>query len=115
MLQEETTCKGNVRDFNQSSYDMKDRTDTFLCNGIDRRGQNNFRRKNIDRRNSSERRQDPRTGCNIKRSFSAWIRSLTSGRLGVDRRKGCERRLYDRRSSDSCSLITREEMEALLE
>lgn len=69
----------------------------------------------MDRRNSGERRRDPRDGNQTrKRSLFAWLRSLTRSRLGVDRRKGIEQRMFDRRCSGPRSLLTQEELEALL-
>jgi len=42
------------------------------------------------------------------------MRSLSNARLGVDRRKGAERRRQDRRSLELRSLLSQEEITALL-
>ncbi|SHO42764.1 hypothetical protein [Desulfopila aestuarii] len=98
-----------------TAYTMNARIGTSSWDGIERRSHNSCRRQNPDRRNTGERRLDPRKGNQArKRSFLAWLRSLTRSRLGVDRRKGTEQRLFERRCSGPPSLLTQEELEALL-
>lgn len=103
-----------IRNLSYTVYDMNARINTLIWDGVERRSQNSCRRRNPDRRNCSERRQDPRRGKTRRRSLLAWIRSLIRGRLGVDRRKGVEQRMFERRCSGPRSLLTREELEALL-
>lgn len=93
---------------------MTNRTHNAPWDGVERRTPNSCRRKNANRRQSPERRQDSRLGGRAKRTFSAWVRSIISGRLGVDRRKGIERRIVERRRTDIQSLVTQEELDALL-
>jgi len=81
--------------------------------GVERRRAGSCRRQESDRRTSSERRQDTRLDSNSKRSVKAKIRSIIGGRLGVDRRKG-DRRVVERRSTSIRSLVTPEELDALL-
>ena len=86
----------------------------IVWDGVERRSSNSCRRQNSDRRKSQERRRDIRIECNCKRSVKARIRSIISGRLGVDRRKGGDRRMIDRRCCTIHSLVSPEELEALL-
>ena len=73
------------------------------------------RRENQERRFDKERRFDFReANPPVRRSLIKWIRSLTNARLGVDRRKGVERRIIDRRSEELRSLLTPEEIADLL-
>ena len=94
---------------------MNARISSSTWDGTERRSTNSCRRKNPDRRRGTERRHDPRhAGKSRRRSIIAWFRSLTRNRLGVDRRKGGDQRMYDRRCSGPRSLLTQEELEALL-
>ena len=74
------------------------------------------RREKTDRRKINERRFDFREAHPpARRSVKAWMRSLTNARLGVDRRKKEDRRIFDkRRSQDLRSLLTPEELADLL-
>ena len=83
---------------------------------IERRNPAKERRVSSDRRYAVERRFDFREARSpARRSVKAWIRSLTNARLGVDRRKKAERRIFDnRRSQDLRSLLTPEELADLL-
>ncbi len=74
------------------------------------------RREENDRRLIDERRFDFREARPpARRSVKAWMRSLTNARLGVDRRKKEDRRIFDkRRSQDMRSLLTPEELADLL-
>lgn len=105
---------GIISNLSNTVYDMNVRINTLTWDGVERRSQNSCRRRNPDRRNCSERRQDPRRGPTSRRSLLAWLRSLTRGRLGVDRRRGVEQRMFERRCSGTRSLLTQEELEALL-
>lgn len=84
--------------------------------GIERRKPLRQRREDSDRRVYYERRFDFREAHPpSRRSVGAWVRSLTNARLGVDRRKGEERRSEcDRRSQKLRSLLTPEELADLL-
>lgn len=85
--------------------------------GVDRRRENGAERRDLsDRRLSAERRFDSRNSQSKScRSLKAWFRSLSNARLGVDRRKGGDRRvLEDRRSQELRSLLTAEELADLL-
>lgn len=82
--------------------------------GVERRNPSNSRRRNSERRNLQERRNDRRTGSSNKRTFAQWLRSLVHTRLGVDRRKGGDQRIRDRRSNSLRSLLTKDELDALL-
>jgi hypothetical protein len=86
-------------------------------NEKERRSDRNDRREFSERRMFRERRYDHRNaGTPVRRSFRAWIRFLVNPRLGVDRRKKEERRLYeDRRSQKLRSILTPEELADLLE
>jgi len=98
-----------------TAYTMNARISSPSWDGIERRSKNSCRRINPDRRKSGERRRDPRRGNQVRKlTFLAWLRSITHSRLGVDRRKGTERRMFDRRCSGPRSLLTQEELEALL-
>ena len=85
--------------------------------GIERRNDAGERRAFSDRRLSHERRFDYReANPPARRSIKSWMRSLSNARLGVDRRKGAERRMHDdRRSQELRSLLTPEELAALLQ
>jgi hypothetical protein len=73
------------------------------------------RREKTERRFDAERRFDFREADPpVRRSVKAWMRTLTNARLGVDRRKGIERRIVDRRSEELRSLLTPEEIADLL-
>lgn len=86
----------------------------FSWDGVERRQPGSCRRQSSDRRRSAERRQDTRINSNPKRSVKARIRSIIGVRLGVDRRKGGDRRIIERRSTGIRSLVTPEELDALL-
>ncbi len=85
--------------------------------GLERRQRGGGRRLSISRRHVQERRYDYREADPpAKRSIKSWMRSLSNARLGVDRRKGAERRLLrDRRSLQLRSLLSPEELAALLQ
>ena len=74
------------------------------------------RRVQADRRVSNERRTDPRSGGGeTKRSLKRWLRSITKPRVGVDRRKGGDRRSYQTQNdANLTSLLTPEELADLL-
>lgn len=93
---------------------MNARLNSSYWDGTERRSPNSCRRNTPDRRQNGERRRDPRTGEHRKRSLLSWLRSLTRKRLGVDRRKGTEQRLFERRCSGPRSLLTQKELEELL-
>ena len=81
----------------------------------ERRGVTLKRRNSAERRFSNERRYDYRAAAPpARRSIKSWMRSLSNARLGVDRRKGIDRRLHKRRSQELRSLLTPEELAALL-
>ncbi len=86
-------------------------------NNNDRRNRAFDRRHGVDRRSRLERRVDRRGGPKGKRrlSLANWIRSLVKPRLGVDRRKNDQRVYEDRRGMNPASLLTKEELSALLE
>ena len=86
----------------------------FSWDGVERRQPDSCRRQSTDRRRSPERRLDTRINSNPKRSVKAKIHSIISARLGVDRRKGGDRRIIERRSTSIRSLVTPEELDALL-
>jgi len=86
-------------------------------NSNDRRGMVGDRRQNIDRRCQQERRLDRRDPSSNEQRLSIknWLRILFHRRLGVDRRKNTNRRRQDgRRYKNPASLLTREELMALL-
>lgn len=86
-------------------------------NSNDRRGMIGDRRQNSDRRRQQERRFDRRAPSSNEQplSFKNWLRSLVHRRLGVDRRKNSNRRRQDdRRYKNPTSLLTQEELMALL-
>lgn len=85
--------------------------------GEERRRSGGERRMSTARRYVHERRYDYREADPpVRRSIKSWMRSLSNSRLGVDRRKGEERRLLrDRRSLQLCSLLSPEELAALLQ
>ena len=62
----------------------------------------------------TERRTDRRDMSARKRSLLGWLRAITHLRLGVDRRKGGDQRIRDRRSSSLRSLLTKDELDELL-
>lgn len=97
-----------------SAIAMNARLSPSAWDGTERRSPKSCRRRIPDRRQHGERRRDPRTGEQRKRSLLSWLRSLTRKRLGVDRRKGTEQRMFERRCSGPRSLLTQEELEALL-
>jgi len=84
---------------------------------IERRRRGKERRLHSDRRSAEERRFDYRQAQSPpSRSIKARIRSLIHARLGVDRRKKETRRIFeDRRSQRLRSLLTPEELSALLQ
>ncbi len=65
-----------------------------------------------DRRRNSERRDDPREAGGM--SLTAWLKSLLKPRVGVDRRKGLDRRRDKDQPSPSAEL-TPEELKNLLD
>ena len=83
----------------------------------ERRTDENSRRDYSERREPRERRFDRRDIAQApKRSIMSWLRSFSNARLGVDRRKAEKRRLADdRRSRELQSLLTPEEIAALLQ
>ncbi|MFV0435877.1 MAG: hypothetical protein ACK5PS_00585 [Desulfopila sp.] len=95
---------------------MNERGKTSSWDGIERRrGPNSCRRRNPDRRQGRERRHDPRNGDpQPRRSLAAWLRSIFNARLGVDRRKGGDQRSRKRRNDRPRSILTKEELDALL-
>ena len=81
----------------------------------ERRKGGSGRREFSERRAANERRFDYRDAEQPpRRSIKSWVRALSNARLGVDRRKGSERRLQDRRSLELRSLLSSEEIEAFL-
>lgn len=82
----------------------------------DRRGRV-LDRRGVDRRLWQERRVDRRnlTKRKCRLSLKNWIRFLTKPRLGVDRRKADQRVFEERRGTNPVSLLTKEELSALLE
>jgi len=84
--------------------------------GVERRKPDSNRRTDKSRRASGERRLDLRvSSTHHRRTLRGWIRSLTKARLGVDRRKGKNRRIInDRRNPLSQSRLTSEELADLL-
>ena len=81
--------------------------------GVDRRNSGD-RRSGMDRRSHIERRSGHGNFWR-KRSLSAWIRTFTNPRLGVDRRKGFDQRSSsNRRRPRVRTLLTREELIDLL-
>ena len=84
-------------------------------NGKERRVATHDRRRSPDRRCRVERRQDNRTEAVLpRRSLRCIMRMLLNTRMGVDRRKGDRRQLQDRRSRELRSILTPEELAALL-
>jgi len=82
---------------------------------VERRNPAKERRVSLDRRYAAERRFDFREAHPpVRRSVKSWVRSLTNARLTVDRRKGTERRMVDRRSEELRSLLTPEEIADLM-
>lgn len=76
-----------------------------------------FSRRNYEnRRSQDERRFDSRVvSVQLRKTIKTWLRSLTHLRLGVDRRKKNDRRLdRNRRNQRLGSILTREEIVALL-
>lgn len=84
--------------------------------GVERRKLTRERRRASDRRSTHERRFDFREAHSpVRRSLKSWVRSLVNARLGVDRRKGGDRRiLTNRRSQELHSLLSPEELADLL-
>jgi hypothetical protein len=82
----------------------------------ERRSTDSNRRNTEDRRSLDERRLDSRLATvKHRRTIKVWLRSITRLRLGVDRRKKEDRRLTrDRRRQSLRSLLTQEEISALL-
>lgn len=94
------------------------RSQSAKWNGVERRTATRDRRQVNNRRGARERRLDKRVGSGSKQQMSLLdrFRKLTRPRLGVDRRKGSDRRIMgDRRKSCPAALLTREELAALLE
>jgi hypothetical protein len=84
---------------------------------LERRINTSDRRKDKDRRSQSERRFDSRvSGTKQKKTIRIWLREKTQARLGVDRRKNEDRRIWgDRRQQPlPQSILTREEIDDLL-
>ena len=69
-----------------------------------------------ERRVANERRDDVRDSAWALRSFRAWITALVKPRLGVDRRKGRDRRVNRLESGyvNPSSVLTSEELNQLL-
>jgi len=69
-----------------------------------------------DRRKKNERRIDPREASG-KKSFFGWLRSIFKPRVGVDRRKGDERRKTGavRLDHEISAELTPEEIKKLLD
>ncbi len=87
-------------------------------NGTERRTSTDDRRQTNGRRVPQERRLDERVASISKQQLSLMgrFRKLTRPRLGVDRRKGSDQRIIDdRRNTCPASLLTKEELSALLE
>jgi hypothetical protein len=87
------------------------------------KNEKNHRETTSDRRNDNyrrslqERRADKRTpsGSRQRLSLKNWFRALIHPRLGVDRRKGADQRINnDRRGKNPATLLTQEELTALL-
>lgn len=105
---------GANKNYSHTVYDMNARLSTASWDGVERRSPNSCRRRSQERRMMQERRRDPRNGASARRSLTAIIKSFTHGRLGVDRRKGFDQRLFERRCSGPRSLLSQEELDALL-
>jgi len=84
---------------------------------VERRNGRGERRALSERRASHERRSDYRdTEPPPRRSIKSWMRALSNARLGVDRRRGQERRTLEKRRSQGLrSILTPEELAALLQ
>ncbi len=95
---------------------MNPPSNNHIWDGIERRKPGSNRRKAEHRRVAMERRRDTRgEALEHKRTLRSWVRSLTRSRLGVDRRKGRDRRtITDRRNPLSQSRLTKEELADLL-
>ena len=95
---------------------MQQKKETSIWNGKERRSGIYDRRGSGDRRSRLERREDRRIAASRRgRSLKNWFRSLTKTRLGVDRRKGGDRRtIKDRRRQDLAYVLTPEEISLLL-
>lgn len=65
-----------------------------------------------DRRRNMERRDDPREEGGL--SLGAWIKALFRPRVGVDRRKGSDRR-RDKDQPSASAELTPEELKNLLD
>jgi hypothetical protein len=83
---------------------------------LERRSTASSRRNTENRRSLDERRFDNRLATvQQRRTVKVWLRSIIHSRLGVDRRKKEDRRLKrDRRQQLLRSLLTQEEISALL-
>jgi len=81
-----------------------------------RRGPSEMVNRAPERRVASERRDDVRDSTWALRSFRAWITALVKPRLGVDRRKGRDRRANRLESGyvNPSSVLTPEELNKLL-
>ena len=92
--------------------------DSIDWNGADRRNSSYARRQRGDRRSRLERRLDIRVESTTARhnlSLKNWFRMLVHPRLGVDRRKGINQRIFDdRRGKNPAFILTQEEISALL-
>ncbi len=93
---------------------MQEKIETDVWNNKERRSGICDRRGCGDRRSRQERREDRRIASSRK-SLKNWFRSLMRMRLGVDRRKGVERRQFkDGRRQDLAYVLTAEEISLLL-
>lgn len=90
---------------------------TFNTTDNDRRHRGHDRRKGTDRRSYHERRRDLRLEDSAaqKITLKNRIRQIVNPRLGVDRRKSDQRSNIDRRNQNPSSLLSQEELAALLE
>jgi len=70
-----------------------------------------------DRRMTDERREDVRESAWRVRSIKLWVKSIFKPRIGLDRRKGDDRRNRPRNidSRNSQSILTQEELKQLLD
>ncbi|GAB6069290.1 hypothetical protein JCM30760_03870 [Thiomicrorhabdus hydrogeniphila] len=69
-----------------------------------------------DRRTANERREDVRESVWRVRSIKHWIKSIFKPRIGLDRRKGDDRRHRPRNADfyNPQSILTQEELNQLL-
>ncbi len=95
---------------------MEEKKEKYALNEKERRLGVYDRRKGGDRRMQQERREDRRIASSRRGwSLKNWFRSLTKVRLGVDRRKGVNRRqLRGCRRRDPAYVLTPEEISLLL-